>query len=142
MKSATVRVPCDKCSGSGRINGFGHIQNGLCFRCNGSGGFDVSAAQHAADVAAAGEWASFARVEQALVAWLGGYGSAEASAAAILAFGGDCKSLVGFFLKGDEKLRAELATAYRAARASAAGKVEPKPPVSTARRTSRGRSAA
>ena len=30
-------IPCPKCDGSGRIGAFGHIANGVCFMCEGSG---------------------------------------------------------------------------------------------------------
>lgn len=62
------------------------------------------------------EWSAFARVERALLDWCDGDGSADTAAAEILAYGGDVKWLVGFFVKTDER-RAELAAAYRRARA-------------------------
>jgi hypothetical protein len=33
MKTAT----CPKCDGKKHIDGFGHVANGVCFRCNGAG---------------------------------------------------------------------------------------------------------
>ena len=32
-----IKVDCLKCFGKGRINGFEHIQMGVCFSCNGAG---------------------------------------------------------------------------------------------------------
>lgn len=37
---ADVAVPdggCVKCSGTGRIDGFAHVQDGVCFACDGTG---------------------------------------------------------------------------------------------------------
>ena len=30
-------MPCKKCDGVGRIGNMGHVQGGVCFRCNGTG---------------------------------------------------------------------------------------------------------
>lgn len=68
--------------------------------------------------AAENEWSAFARVEQTLLDWSDGDGSVDTAAAAILEYGGDVKWLVDFFVKTDER-RAELAAAYRRARARA-----------------------
>ena len=35
MKTATIT--CAKCNGTGHIQGFSHIQEGVCFDCNGAG---------------------------------------------------------------------------------------------------------
>lgn len=35
------RIPCHRCEGSGYVRGFGHVNNGVCFRCHGSGGRDT-----------------------------------------------------------------------------------------------------
>lgn len=32
-----VGEPCDKCDGLGFLTQYAHIENGLCFKCNGSG---------------------------------------------------------------------------------------------------------
>ena len=115
----TIEVPCSKCDGKGRINGFGHIERGICFRCNGSKTFTVDAAKHAQDVANALAGAAFYKVECTLAAWSGGYGAVEEVAAAILADGGDCTGIVGFYLRDNSAMRAELTAAYKAARSAA-----------------------
>ena len=117
--TTTVDVPCSKCDGKGRINGFGHIENGRCFRCGGAGTFTVDAVKHAADVAKAEAGQSLYRVESELSAWTGGYGSVDRVAAAIVADGGDCTGVVSCYVRDNTSLRAQLITAYRAARRSA-----------------------
>jgi len=37
MKITFERVTCGRCNGAGRINAYGHIMNGVCFGCGGSG---------------------------------------------------------------------------------------------------------
>lgn len=38
MATNTTRtVSCPKCSGSGIVQRFGHVKNGVCFDCNGTG---------------------------------------------------------------------------------------------------------
>lgn len=32
-----AQYACSKCEGKGRIQGFTHVQNGVCFRCGGTG---------------------------------------------------------------------------------------------------------
>ena len=36
-QSTTVKAVCSKCDGAGSILGFGHIANGVCFDCKGTG---------------------------------------------------------------------------------------------------------
>jgi hypothetical protein len=115
----TIEIPCSKCDGKGRINGFGHIENGRCFRCAGNKTFTVDAAKHAADVAKAEAGQSLYRVESELSAWTGGYGSVERVAAAIVADGGDCRGVVGIYIQHFPGYRAALIKAYRAAKRSA-----------------------
>jgi transcriptional antiterminator Rof (Rho-off) len=43
MKTTT----CPKCCGQKSINGFSHIENGVCFQCSGSGVITLSAKQSA-----------------------------------------------------------------------------------------------
>ncbi len=45
MKDAKVKVECPRCCGKKTINGFQHIQNGICFQCNGAGTLLVSAVE-------------------------------------------------------------------------------------------------
>jgi len=40
----TVSVECPKCSGKGRLQWAGHVDNGRCFTCAGSGRIQVDAA--------------------------------------------------------------------------------------------------
>jgi hypothetical protein len=39
---ATNKATCDKCNGTGKLNHFNHIMDGVCFRCNGTGKIDRS----------------------------------------------------------------------------------------------------
>lgn len=113
-----VEVDCDKCSGKGTIEGFGHIENGKCFRCAGNRVFLVDAAKHAADVARAEADRVFGRLDSALVAWTGGYGSPDEVARCIIAYGKpDAKGHVAYYVQGSTRLRAELVAAYRRAKA-------------------------
>ena len=34
---ADIKVDCPKCGGQGTLDGYAHIQHGVCFRCNGAG---------------------------------------------------------------------------------------------------------
>ncbi len=43
MSKSMISVDCFKCSGKGFIEGFGHVANGVCFRCGGAGKLRVSA---------------------------------------------------------------------------------------------------
>jgi len=43
-----IAVTCPKCEGNGYIEGFGHVANGVCFRCAGNKTILVSAARLAA----------------------------------------------------------------------------------------------
>jgi len=115
----TVQVPCSKCDGNGSIEGFGHIENGRCFRCAGAKVFEIDAEKYARDVAEQAKWNAFGRVESELSAWTGGYGSADRVALAIVAYGSEVKGLVGFYLRDNAEWRAELATAWRKANAAA-----------------------
>jgi DnaJ-class molecular chaperone len=51
-------VKCTNCSGTGRVNHFAHIDNGICYACNGTGkvkanaenaGTNMNAAHHILD---------------------------------------------------------------------------------------------
>ena len=44
---------CSKCDGKGKIEGFGHIANGKCFRCWGSGYTNIRVPNHVIVAAAA-----------------------------------------------------------------------------------------
>lgn len=33
----TQTTDCPKCGGTGKINGFRHVHDGICFKCNGTG---------------------------------------------------------------------------------------------------------
>jgi hypothetical protein len=115
-----IKVDCDKCSGKGSIDGFGHIENGRCFRCGGNRVFMVDAKKHAADIARTEADRAFGRLDSALVAWTGGYGSAEQVAEMIIAYGrDDIRGHVAYYLQGDARMRAELVTAYRRAKSAA-----------------------
>lgn len=37
MTAITQTYACTRCDGKGRINGFGHVLGGVCFKCKGSG---------------------------------------------------------------------------------------------------------
>ena len=37
-----LETKCPKCGGSGKISYYGHIYNGICFKCNGSGRFETT----------------------------------------------------------------------------------------------------
>jgi DnaJ-class molecular chaperone len=37
----TTQTECLRCSGKGHINGFAHVQDGICFKCNGKGTVDA-----------------------------------------------------------------------------------------------------
>jgi RecJ-like exonuclease len=58
---ATITGTCGKCDGKGRIEAFGHIHNGLCFWCKGTGQITVNATAPATktteQLAADAEWA-------------------------------------------------------------------------------------
>ncbi len=116
----TIQVPCSKCDGKGSINGFGHIENGKCFRCGGARVFEIDAEKFARDLAEQEKWAAHGNVDRELVAWTGGYGSVDAVAQAIIAYGGNVKALVSFYTHDDPGLRAQLAAAYRRAKAASA----------------------
>jgi hypothetical protein len=34
---ADIKVDCPKCGGQGTLDGYAHIQHGVCFRCSGAG---------------------------------------------------------------------------------------------------------
>ena len=36
-KPKPIRIICDRCSGSGSLPQFKHIENGVCFKCRGNG---------------------------------------------------------------------------------------------------------
>lgn len=37
MSATTAKTVCGRCNGTGRIVGFAHIENGVCFACRGAG---------------------------------------------------------------------------------------------------------
>lgn len=43
--NASTVCECPKCGGTGYIQAFAHIQNGVCFWCEGTGRFDVHASR-------------------------------------------------------------------------------------------------
>jgi hypothetical protein len=43
----TIKGPCAKCDGRGRIDAFAHYANGVCFWCNGTGEIEGAAEQPA-----------------------------------------------------------------------------------------------
>jgi hypothetical protein len=44
---------CTNCSGTGRVNHFAHIDNGICYACDGTGKAKASAASASDDMSAA-----------------------------------------------------------------------------------------
>jgi hypothetical protein len=66
MKTAT----CPKCCGKKTINGFSHVENGVCFQCSGSGVITLSAKRSAEieavaqDTAKKREWLMTATASQ------------------------------------------------------------------------------
>ena len=37
VRGITDKEPCPKCPGTGYIDQYAHVENGLCFKCNGTG---------------------------------------------------------------------------------------------------------
>lgn len=50
MNSATVQATCGRCGGSKKFAVYGHVANGVCFECNGSGKVAVKLGGHVAPV--------------------------------------------------------------------------------------------
>ena len=42
MATKNIFQPCTKCAGTGKISGFEHVANGVCFKCGGSRGVLVA----------------------------------------------------------------------------------------------------
>jgi len=58
MATTKVKGPCPKCEGKGRLWEYGHVLNGVCFRCNGTGTAMLTPAQKAAAEARAAQKAA------------------------------------------------------------------------------------
>jgi len=76
-------VSCPKCSGTGRIRAFSHIENGVCFLCAGNGDIVASRAPmapapRALDAAGAAYEAGRPAVEVAYADIVEGFGGADA----------------------------------------------------------------